>query len=172
MKRKHWQQRLKKRELRQAAAEIAGNMTAMSPAGVPVPHPARRGRGRERRCPAPFARAPPSAAASTAGAGRPAPRPPAIPRPPLFVPRPYLQDVLQHVCLHRGRPRPASPRRRHAPPPPPSRPGPPAAGTGTGNGPFHPVRARRYHPRAGGGRAPRRCPTPALGPPPAPPRWK
>lgn len=99
------------------------------------------------------------------------------PRAPLFcgpLP-PYLQDVLQHVGLHRGgrhrcpasvpghaplpaacRPRdgrtdglPAA-RHQHArfPPPPP-----PAVSTGRGNGRFHPARGGRLPPeRRGGGR--------------------
>lgn len=98
-------------------------------------------------------------------------RPPPQARAPLFcgpLP-PYLQDVLQHVGLHRGgcllcpasvpshvplpaacRPRDGrkdgrAARHQHARSPPP------AVSTGRGNGRFHPARGGRLPPERGGG---------------------
>lgn len=167
MKRKHWQQRLKERVLWQAVAEIPGNVTAMSPAGVRVPHPSRRGgaapvpgpvrpgpterrslngRGRgsgpeaPRDAPAPFVRAP-AVPPGCPPARTPPSRPPA---PRLTAPPP---------C-------PAAPSLTAGPPPPPAREQEMDRST--------PCAPGAYHPRAEGGCAPRRSLTPIPRPSAAP----
>lgn len=120
---------------------------------------------------------------STPGPGpdrRPAPSPRVFPGarapPPLCsaaLSRPYLQDVLQHVGLHRAARRLCPPSEPgHAPPPAAATPRadrhggaagrstlasplPPRCQRGTGNGAFHPARGGRLPHERGGERAAR-----------------